>query len=103
MEIRTGIIASNQYPTPITKCSVCDNDFQPADDMDFVCYSCKSKLHCPCQYDDVVIDWGVETDGDFPYFWIIECVCGKEKKSRLHGLADVDIVAKELFAEWTTN
>jgi hypothetical protein len=88
--------------TPPVPCSVCSEVFQPSDDLDFVCSKCQTALvgHCDCDSDDVHIDWGVETEGQLPYFWIVECVCGNELKSRLHSLQDVDVVAKELHKEW---
>lgn len=104
MEIRTGIMyqEQNELQTPPAPCSVCGETFQPSGDLDFVCLKCKHDLvgHCDCGSDDVVMDWGVETEADLPYFWIIECICGNEMRSRLHSLQDVDVVAKELHKEW---
>ena len=95
-------IQDDALQTPPAPCSVCGHTFQPSDDLDFVCRDCQSALqgHCGCGDDDARMDWGVETEGDLPYFWVIECCCGRELRSRLHSLADVDTVAKELHAEW---
>lgn len=88
--------------TPLSACSVCDEIFQPSDDMDFVCRDCQSLLvdRCDCGSDDVHMDWGVEVDSELPYYWIIECYCGRTMKSRLHSINDINIVAKELHKSW---
>jgi hypothetical protein len=84
------------------KCCVCDKEFLPEDEMDFVCDDCQHALvgHCGCGNDDVRIDWGVADSPDFAYFWNIECVCGNTKKSRLFNVDQFDEVAKELQREW---
>lgn len=82
------------------KCSVCDNEFEPKHDLDFVCVECLKKLHCPvCKSDDVVMDWHVELDEGLPYFWLIECVCGASMNSER--TQDLDETAKKLHAAWT--
>lgn len=95
-------LVTTNTDVPPTQCSVCDLEFQPNDDMDFVCKSCTSKLgnNCEFGYDDVIMDWGIETEGDLPYYWVISCVCGRELRSRLCSLNDMNAVAKELHAEW---
>lgn len=90
--------------TPVTRCCVCDEDFQPVDDLEFVCIKCRNELKggCGgCGYDDVVMDWGIELDGDLPYFWQIDCLCGRTLKSRLHSVDDINQTAKEIHAQWT--
>lgn len=88
--------------TPPAPCSVCSEVFQPSDDLDFVCSKCQRALagYCGCDCDDVHMDWGVELEGEYPYFWIIECICGNESKSRLHSINEQGAIAKELHAEW---
>lgn len=102
MEIRSLHMQPDSLQTPPSPCSVCDKEFQPADDLEFVCKDCRKLLsgHCDCGFDDVVMDWGIETEGDFPYYWIIECVCGNEMKSPLHSLGRQDEEAKSLHARW---
>ena len=83
-------------------CSACDKTFNPNTEMEFICPNCQASLvgHCGCGSDDVRMDWGVELEGEYPYFWIIECVCGRTMKSRLHNLSEQDAAAKELITEW---
>ena len=92
--------------TPPTACRVCGNQFQPAYDLQFVCRNCQAALvgHCPeCmgKYDDIHIDWGVDTDAGAPYFWIIECVCGYELQSRPCSSIEMDEVAQQLHMQFT--
>ena len=84
------------------KCSVCDNEFVPKDEMDFICGDCQKFLvgHCGCGNDDVQMDWGVADSPDFAYYWVIECICGHTKQSRLFNISDFDVVAKEVHGEW---
>lgn len=101
MEIRSLHMYRDEIQTPPAPCSVCEEIFQPSDDLDFVCRKCQSALagHC-CEYDDVHMDWGVELEGEYPYFWIIECICGNVSKSRLHSINEQGAIAKELHTEW---
>lgn len=82
-------------------CSVCGNQFRPADIFEFVCKTCRESLRCPhCGGDGVVMDWGVDLEQDQPYYWIIECECGEDLKSAPCSCDDMDKVAKELYARW---
>lgn len=86
--------------TPITKCEVCDNDFQPKDEFEFICKPCIEKLlgHC-CGSDDVQMDWQI-SDGQLPYYWEIVCSCGREARSPLTSLKDMKENAKDLHRGW---
>lgn len=103
MEIRCshlrGLDESEQLP-PIN-CSICGEKFQADDVMEFICGACCNALpgHCPnCkgEYDDSTMDWGVDVDADQPYFWVIDCCCGYELKSRPCGSVEMDEVGQQL-------
>ena len=100
MEIISNQMRYEEIVTPPTACIVCEGIFSPSDDSDFVCPNYKAKLHCGCSCEDVVMEWGVETEAEEPYFWIVECLCGRQIRSRQHSLEEIDTVAKEIFTEW---
>ena len=105
-------ILSNHMPTfdemleEEINCSVCDELFVDSNIHNFICNECRRKLSlagCACGSDDIQMDWGVELSDDPatpPYYWEITCYCGEEIKSRLHGVNEVDEVAKEIFSQW---
>ena len=90
--------------TPPTPCSVCDKTFQPTDALDFICKNCQSALvgHCGCGSDDISMDWGIDLDAEFVYFWLIDCLCGNQLKSKCHSVNEQSKYAKQLHAEWVT-
>jgi hypothetical protein len=103
MDIRSTDMRRNDGDliTPPCPCSICGETFQPDDDLEFVCRNCKNALigHCPnCkgEYDDSTMDWGVDMETDQPYFWVIDCCCGYELKSRPCSSVEMDEVGQQL-------
>jgi antirestriction protein len=103
MEIRSAHMYQEEEAEvlPPIDCSICGNKFQASDVMEFICRSCLDALpgHCPnCkgEYDDCTMDWGVDIETDQPYFWIIDCCCGYEFKSRPCSIVEMNEVGQQL-------
>ena len=90
---------------PITwiDCIICENEFSPQDDCDFICPACRSALVCVCGSGAVTMDWDVipKDDGTFPpYQWNIECECGKSAQSSECYFDTMDDEARNLYKGW---
>ena len=64
----------------ISKCSVCNQDYEPRNIYEWVCDNCPRLSNChKCGADGelILLAWSIDIENDFDVYWEIECVCGE--------------------------